>query len=230
MTAGTGSRQPLRIDCHVHTAASFDSTAPIDAVLEAAVASGLDGLVITDHDRIDAALDARARAPAAELVVLPGVEVSTADGHLLAIGVTDRPRAGRSLTATVAAVRDQGGIAVVPHPFQRSRHGAAAAAIDDCDGVETFNAHTVTGVRNWQAARFAGRAGYPRFGGSDAHTPAMIGAGYTVVEATAPTERAVLAAMRAGRTRAAGSRTSVRRYVGKLATNAYLKRPRVTRG
>lgn len=228
MTRSAG--RPLRIDCHVHTAASFDSTAPVGAVLDAAAASGLDGLVVTDHDRIDAAFEARDRAAGDELVVLPGVEVSTADGHLLAVGVAERPRAGRSLAATVDAVRERGGVAVVPHPFQRSRHGAAAAAIDDCDGVETFNAHTVTGVRNWQAARFAGRAGYPRFGGSDAHTPAMIGAGYTVVEATAPTERAVLAAMRAGRTRAAGSRTSVRRYVGKLATNAYLKRPRVTRG
>jgi predicted metal-dependent phosphoesterase TrpH len=228
MTRSAG--RPLRIDCHVHTAASFDSTAPVGAVLDAAAASGLDGLVVTDHDRIDAALEARDRAAGDELVVLPGVEVSTADGHLLAVGVAERPRAGRSLAATVDAVRERGGVAVVPHPFQRSRHGAAAAAIDDCDGVETFNAHTVTGVRNWQADRFAARHGYPRFGGSDAHEPGFVGAGYTAVDATARTAEAVLAAMRDGRTRAAGSRASVRRYVGKLAANAYLRRPGVTRG
>jgi predicted metal-dependent phosphoesterase TrpH len=217
---GDGAR-PLRIDAHVHTRHSFDSSAPVGAVLDRAAAAGLDALAITDHDAVDGALDAAARARADDLglVVLPGVEVSTADGHLLAIGVERRPAPGRPLAATAAAVRALGGVAVVPHPFQRSRHGARRRRVDlAADGVETYNAHLLTGLRNGQAAAFAREHGLPRFGGSDAHRPAQVGDGYTLVETAAddPGPADVLAAMRAGRTRAGGSRVPAWRYLGQV--------------
>jgi predicted metal-dependent phosphoesterase TrpH len=231
MTDGD-SGDTLTVDCHVHTAASYDSTAPLAAVLEAAARSRLDGLAVTDHDRIGAALEARALAASYDLVVLPGVEVSTAAGHLLAIGVTERPPPGEPLGRTVAEIRTQGGIAVVPHPFQRLRHGVPRHAIGRCDGLETFNAHTLTGVRNRQADRFATRHGHPRFGGSDAHRPSLVGRGYTEVElgGAGATAEGVLAAMRAGRVRPAGQRTPVVRYLDKYAYNARLKGPQFTRG
>lgn len=218
----------VAVDCHVHTEASYDSRAPLTDVLAHAARSHLDGLVIADHDRIDAALQARELAHDYDLVVVPGVEVSTADGHLLAIDVTERPEPGRPLAETVEAVRAQGGLAVVPHPFQRSRHGTSAAAVADCDGVETFNAHSVTGVRNRQAERFALDRGYPRFGGSDAHSPELVGRGYTEVDIGSDrcTAESVVRAMCAGRTRPAGDRTPLRQFVEKLAYNARLKRPR----
>ena len=225
-----GSRT-VRIDCHVHTADSFDSTASVDAVLRRATNVGVDGVVVTDHDRIERSLRAAERAPEFGLVGIPGVEVSTNDGHLLAIGVETRPRAGRSFRATVAEIRSRGGVAVVPHPFQRSRHGARADAISACDGVEVFNAHSLTGIRNRQAARFADAFDYPRFGGSDAHRPQLVGRGVTYVEvgASPVTPETVLAGMRAGRTWAGGNRTSTRSYLGKLVQNARLKRPRLQR-
>ncbi|WP_313693364.1 PHP domain-containing protein [Halorarum halobium] len=228
---GDPGRETVRIDCHVHTADSYDSTAPVEEVLRHAARVGIDGLVVTDHDRIERSLRAAERAAEFGLIGIPGVEVSTADGHLLAIGVETRPEPGRPLPATVEAVRDRGGVAVVPHPFQLSRHGASAAAITDCDGIETFNAHGLTGIRNRQAARFADAFDYPRFGGSDAHRPRLVGCGLTRVEVTAPrvTPATVLDGMCAGRTRAAGNRTSVRRYLGKWARNARLKRPGLPR-
>lgn len=219
------STRVLSIDCHVHTADSYDSTATVEGVVRRAERAGLDGIVVTDHDRIERSRRAVTRASDFGLIGIPGVEVSTADGHLLAIGVTSRPEPGRPLGETVEIVRDDGGVAVIPHPFQRSRHGASAAVIANCDGVEAFNAHSLTGVRNRQAERFATTHGYPQFGGSDAHRAAFVGRGVTCVETGVmrPTAEDVVAAMRAGRTRAEGRRTSLWRYLGKLAENARIR-------
>lgn len=222
---GGGSGTPgtvVRIDCHVHTDASFDCAEPMETVLESAATTAIDGLVVTDHDCIANSLAAADRARAYGLVGIPGVEVSTADGHLLAIGVEARPPRDRSLAGTVEWIRDAGGIAVVPHPFQRTRHGVPARRIADCDGVEVFNAQLLTGLRNRQAARFAARRGYPRFAGSDAHDADDVGRAYTevAVEENGPTRGDVVEAMRDGRTGVAGEGTSKRQYVRKLASAA----------
>jgi predicted metal-dependent phosphoesterase TrpH len=177
---------------------------------------------LTDHDCIAGALAATERAETYGLLAVPGVEVSTADGHLLAIGVESRPPRDLPFAATVEWIRDAGGIAVVPHPFQRTRHGVPAGRITDCDGIEVFNAHTLTGFRNWQAVRFAARRGFARFAGSDAHDAGSVGRGYTEValDGDTPSVESVVDAMRAGRTRAAGQGAPKRQYVRKLASNA----------
>jgi predicted metal-dependent phosphoesterase TrpH len=216
----------LRVDTHVHSQASYDADSPVERILERASDRGLDAVVVTDHDAIDASLRAAALAPEYGLLGLPGVEVSTADGHLLALGVENPVAPGRPLAATVEEVRSRGGVAVVPHPFQRSRHGARAGAIDDCDGIEVYNAHCLTGLRNGQAARFAVAAGYPSFGGSDAHSAELVGRGFTEVRlepGDAPTGDALLRAMRAGRTRARGRRISMLSYVGKVMRNVRIR-------
>ena len=217
----------VSVDTHVHTAASYDSTAAIDAVLASAADAGLDALAITDHDTMAGAREAMERAREYGLVVVPGVEVSTADGHLLALGVADRPVAGRSLAETVATVRDRGGAAVVPHPSQRSRHGVPRGAVGDCDGIEAYNAMAMTGVQNRRARAFAEREGYPTLGGSDAHTPEMVGRAVTHVELATETEPltadAIVSAIRAGRTDYAGRRAPVRRYLKKHLHNARLR-------
>jgi predicted metal-dependent phosphoesterase TrpH len=217
----------VSVDVHVHTAASYDSTAAVDAVLAHAADAGLDAVAITDHDTMRGARRALERAPDYNVVVVPGVEVSTADGHLLALGVADCPPAGRPLAETVAAVHDQGGAAVVPHPFQRSRHGVSRSALGGCDGIEAYNAMAMTGVQNRRARAFAEREGYPVLGGSDAHTPEMVGRAITHVRVATDTEPltadAIVSGIRAGRTDYAGRRASVRHYVNKHLHNVRLR-------
>jgi predicted metal-dependent phosphoesterase TrpH len=216
-------RQTVNVDPHVHTVASYDGHMHPETLLDAAERVGLDAVAVTDHDTVEGARVAKTLAADRDVVVLVGCEVSTADGHLLAIGVEEAPEPGRPLDVTAREVRNRGGLAVVPHPFQRSRHGANGDAITAVDGIEVHNAHTVLHIRNGQARKFASRRGYAKFGGSDAHRSQNVGLATT--EVTLPpgselTAASLVEAMRTGRTAAVGQRTSTWQYVSKLVANA----------
>src|SRR6056297_2876248 len=107
----------ITIDPHVHSEGSYDGHEPVEFLLEQASDIGLDGIVVTDHDTIAESLRAAELAPQYGLVGIPGVEVSTAAGHLLAIGVEERPEPHQPLDETVEWIRDAGGTAVVPTRF-----------------------------------------------------------------------------------------------------------------
>lgn len=218
----------VAFDPHVHTEGSSDSTAAVEDVLEAAAEAGLDGLAVTDHDRIDRSLAAAARAPAFDLFAVPGVEVSTHDGHLLALGVRETPPEDRRFGWTVDWVHERGGVAVAPHPFSRERHGVGRRTLrasPAVDAVETFNACSVLGYRNRQARAFASRRDAVRVGGSDAHRPDRVGDGFTRVHVDPGVDpvadpEPLLAAIREGRTSAHGRTASARSSVAKHAVSA----------
>jgi predicted metal-dependent phosphoesterase TrpH len=169
----------VSIDSHVHSEDSYDGHEPVELLLEQASDIGLDGIVVTDHDEIGESLRAAELAPEYDLVGIPGVEVSTAAGHLLAIGVEARPDEREPLDETVEEVRERGGAAVVPHPFQRTRHGVRKRKLRDCDAIEIFNSWLFTGYRNRRAKRFAQRHDYPGVAASDAHSAGYLGRAYT---------------------------------------------------
>lgn len=173
------SEVTLTIDPHVHSEGSYDGHEPVELLLAQASDIGLDGIVVTDHDRIEESLRAADLAPEYGLLGIPGVEVSTAAGHLLAIGVEERPEPHRPLLETVDEIREAGGAAVVPHPFQRTRHGIRKGRIVDCDAVEVYNAWVFTGYRNRRARQFAHRYDYPGVAASDAHYAPYLGRAYT---------------------------------------------------
>jgi len=212
----------IRFDPHVHTAASHDARGSVADVLQQADDGGLAAIGITDHDTVDGAQRALDIQHRYDVLVVPGVEISTADGHLLGLGISEQPPLGRSLVATVEWVHDRGGIAVVPHPFQRSRHGVGKSLLANCDGVEVFNAWAVTGIQNRRAAAVAGRIGQPGLGASDAHRPETVGIAATELTVDGPvTVQRILDAIAAGRCRAVGRsirlRTSLRTYATALS-------------
>ena len=220
------------IDFHVHSEDSYDGHEPVELILEHAADIGLDGVVITDHDEIDESLRAASLASEYGLVGIPGVEVSTKHGHLLAIGVEDRPEPGQAFMDTVGTVRERGGVAIVPHPFQRSRHGVRKRHIADADAIETYNSMVFTGYRNRRARLFASRRDYPQIGASDAHYLPNVGKSYTEVLVTPDTANPTKAdidgedlidAILEGRTQIHGKRTPIRKSAVQYGKGAVRK-------
>ena len=142
----------LSVELHAHSELSYDGRDPVELLLEQAEAVGLDGLAVTDHDGIEASLSAAAVAREYDLVGIPGMEVSSAAGHVLALGVEELVPAGLPFEETLERIHELGGIAVVPHPFQSSRHGVAAhvtsAQLAGADAIEVYNSRLFTGRSN----------------------------------------------------------------------------------
>ena len=201
----------LSAELHCHSDLSFDGRDPIDLLLSQAEAVGLDALAVTDHDEIDASLEAAERAAEYGLVGIPGSEVTSAAGHVLALGIHESVPAGLSFEATLDAIREQGGIAVVPHPFQRSRSGVAphitGEALASADAIEVYNSRLLTGRSNRRAERFARANDLPMTAGSDAHIAEMVGQAVTRIDAAERSLSGVLDAIREGHTEAVGKRT-----------------------
>lgn len=189
----------MKFDLQVHTEVSPCSRAAPADVVDAAVDAGLDGVAITDHDTL-AGVDAVREAAPDDLSVVPAVEVTTTQGHLLALGVEEAPPQADPRTV-VDDVHDQGGVAALSHPFDRLREfyvtdlDALAAAVD---AVEAVNSRCVRHAYNDRAQAFATAHDLPVVGGSDAHFPMEVGRAYTECDGSP------LEAIRRGETRAAG--------------------------
>jgi predicted metal-dependent phosphoesterase TrpH len=188
------------IDLHCHTSASFDCLSDPRKVVRAAAERGLTHLVITDHDRIDGALRARDAAPDG-LTVIVGEEVRTADGDLIAAFLQEPVEPGASAADTITAVRAQGGLVGIPHPFDRFRgsllcDARMASLAPLVDWVETHNARIV-GSGNERAATFAVEHELPGVAVSDAHTIVEIGVAYTAVHGDPSSPAGLLTALQA---------------------------------
>jgi predicted metal-dependent phosphoesterase TrpH len=188
---GTGSDRIGRADLHIHTSAS-DGTAPVTAILDHVAARGdLDVIAITDHERVDAAVAARAMAIDRGLPfeVIVGEEVTTLGGHLLALGIDRRIRPYRSLRSTILAVHAAGGLAIPAHPLVPyplcAQGWVLRRLLDDPDeavhpdAIEAFNPTALGRPWHGRVVAFAERHGIPTVGDSDAHALEAIGIGWT---------------------------------------------------
>lgn len=177
-----------RADLHMHTTFSDGWPAPQELV-DHARATGLDVIAVTDHDTIEGALRAGDHAARhSKLHVVIGEEVSSRDGHIVALFIERRIRPGMSAAATVHAIHDQGGLAVAVHPFWRTQRGTRSGPVHgvgwlaaelDFDAVEVENATPGFYVFNQLARRLNMGLGSAELGGSDAHILDAVGRAYT---------------------------------------------------
>jgi predicted metal-dependent phosphoesterase TrpH len=175
-----------RADLHVHSLAS-DGVSSVAEILDQAERAGLDVIGITDHERIDAGIAARAMAEARgmRVQIVIGEEVTTRGGHVVGVFLRERIRPWGSLKTTVARIHEQGGLAIIPHPLVPYPLCASRRSIRKLmneqdplfhpDAIEAFN--PTTARMRWARAvpAFATEVGLPAVAASDAHRAADIG-------------------------------------------------------
>ncbi len=175
----------MRFECHVHTHYSKGSKIRREGldspkeIIKHARRIGLEGIVITDHDTVKGAIKAMEYGRRYGIEVIPGTEVSTSDGHLLALGIKENIPPFLPVDVTVEMIHDLGGIAVAPHPFDIKKQGLGKKCMC-ADAIEVFNGISLDRVSNAKAMHFARCNNLIGINGSDAHCAEMLG--YTTME------------------------------------------------
>jgi len=183
-----GNAEPLAdrdwvvADLHLHTSWSHDCQIPVEALLDQAEAQGLGAIAVTDHNVFGGAVEAAELARNRDLIVIPGEEVKTADqGEVIGLFLSEEIPRGLSFGETVAAIRSQGGIVYLPHPFDRLHAIPEPATLHrhlaEVDVLEVYNARLLFEAYNDEALRFARKYDLTMGAGSDAHVLQGVGTG-----------------------------------------------------
>ena len=175
-------REWIVVDLHMHTSWSHDCSIEVDDLLDHAEAEGLGAIAVTDHNVFGGALEAVERSQGRELVVIPGEEVKTdGQGEVIGLFLREEIPRGMSFAETVEAIRAQGGLVYVPHPFDRLHAIPEAATLHrhlaEIDVFEVYNARLLFEAYNDEALRFARKYNLTRGAGSDAHVLQGVGTG-----------------------------------------------------
>lgn len=201
-----------KADVHIHSIAS-DGTASAAQILDyVECRTDLDVVAIADHERIEAAVECQRLAieRGSRVQIVVAEEVTTRSGHLLGVFLQARLRRSQRLETTVAEIHDQGGLAIVPHPFSAFTLGMRKHAIMRVylsadplvywDALEGFNPSTAGRYGRGATARIAAELGLPLVGNSDAHTLDTIGDGHTLFPGTTAEDyrQAILAGTTSG--------------------------------
>jgi predicted metal-dependent phosphoesterase TrpH/glycosyltransferase involved in cell wall biosynthesis len=171
-------RRFIFCDLHMHTDHSPDCATPVDVLLDTAKRRGLGAIAITDHNEISGAFEAHERANGIKVII--SEEVKTAhEGEVIGLFVKEKIPRGMSLKETLDAIHAQGGLAYVPHPFDRLHsvpdYEHLLKVVEEIDVVEVFNARVAVPSFNDEAARFAGKYRIVAGAGSDSHVTQGLG-------------------------------------------------------
>lgn len=211
--SGSGrDRGPLagkkhKLDLHVHSQFSADSVADPEMILASAKEKGLDGIAITDHNTsecvdyyMERGLIRADGQPVDGFLIIPGQEITTSEGHLLALGIHLPYLKGISPAEAIEIIHRKGGIAVPPHPYDQFRAGIREKVLDSLpiDAIEVFNAASTFRRYNRLALEYAVRRTLPMTAASDAHHPSAVGTAFTILAADDFSVAGVLAAIRRG--------------------------------
>lgn len=218
----------FRLDLHIHSRYSPDSTADLEAITAAITDAGLRGFALTDHNttRGHAAL-AELRGRYRGYLFVPGVEVSTREGHLLGYGIAESPPRGLPVSEAIEWIQSRGGAVVLPHPFRRT-HGVGRLVAETArvSAIEGRNGHN-SELSNARAELVAAKRGIGSTGGSDAHRVVEVGRCHTVFPETVESVDDVIELLRRGHCHAEGRSLTA---VGQLRTGMTAAMRRVRRG
>jgi predicted metal-dependent phosphoesterase TrpH len=181
-TEPLADRPWILADLHMHTSWSFDCAVDPSELVDYAEQQGIGAIAVTDHNVFGGALESVDAARGRDLVVIPGEEVKTADqGEVIGLFLEREIPRGLSFAETVAAIREQGGLVYVPHPFDRMHTIPEPKTLHrhlaDIDVFEVYNARLLFDAQNDEALRFARKYDLTMGAGSDAHVLQGVGTG-----------------------------------------------------
>lgn len=211
---------PLKFDLHVHTCYSGDSSITLEDLIVQIRAKNLDGVAVTDHDTVAGAVKiAKAfeaiskRSKPDRLMVIPGIEVTTKQGHILGINLATPISPGLSVEETVEKIHDAGGIAIAAHPQAplKKSVGLNEKIISyGLDAIEVINSSVLPFRLSTNRCReFAMRYNLPQTAGSDSHIPEAIGLAYTIINDCDRDINSVIESIKKGLTEPLGKGTPI---------------------
>ena len=196
----------MKIDTHIHSKYSKDSITPLENIIKYSKKIGLNAIAITDHDEIKGTWAIR-ELEHDDLLLIPGEEVSTSKGHIVALGITDYIKPLQSPEETIDEIHDNAGIAIAAHPYCYYRSGLGNITQSlDVDAMETKNSSYILGISNYLSKKVSNKNNIPEIGASDAHFVEGIGCCYTEIPVTDSVDT-LLKYIKKGKSTAHGKRT-----------------------
>jgi predicted metal-dependent phosphoesterase TrpH len=170
----------MKADLHAHTHFSRDALTSVSTFARRYAQAGIDCVAVSDHNNIDGALAVRSEAA---FRVIVSEEIKSSEGEIIGLFLQETIRKGLTPEDTVRAIREQGGLVLIPHPYDRVRRSplrpeAALRIMQDVDIIEVFNSRTVFAGDNEKSRRLAEEHGKLMSAATDAHTPWEIGLSY----------------------------------------------------
>jgi predicted metal-dependent phosphoesterase TrpH len=197
----------LKVDLHVHTTYSKDSLITPKDLVYYAKKHGLNAVAVTDHNQLEGAFKI---AKETDFLVIPGMEVSSVDGHIVALNVKELIPRGFSAVETVERIHEAGGIAIACHPYASFKGSLKENICETFDAIEIINARAFPfKISVKKAIQTAERFGLSRVAGTDAHYGPQIGYGYTVIEAKEASVEAISKAIVDGHCQPLGQPVSI---------------------
>ena len=187
----------IKADLHVHTTYSSDSLITPKDLVYYSKKQGLDAVAVTDHDKLEGALKI---AKETDFLVIPGLEVSSSEGHIVALNVSELIPRGLSAAESVERIHKAGGVAIACHPHVLFKGCLKGNVCEAFDAIEIINARAFPFKRSVKkATQTAERLHLSQVAGTDAHYGPQIGYSYTLIEASKPSVDAVMEAIVQGR-------------------------------
>jgi predicted metal-dependent phosphoesterase TrpH len=183
----------INADLHVHTTYSKDSLITPKDLVYYAKKRGLNAVAVTDHNQLEGAWKI---AKETDFLVIPGMEISSADGHIVALNIKELIPRGFSAVETVERIHKAGGVAIACHPYVLFKGCLRDKVCAAFDGIEVINARAFPFKNSVKKAEeSAKKFNLSRVAGTDAHYGPQIGYGYTAIEAAEPSVEAIAKAI-----------------------------------
>ncbi len=191
--SGAREHLKLKLDLHVHTNRSQDAFTKPDELAPNTRRAGLDGLAITDHNIL-------ASNTMDGLMTVPGIEISSREGHIIGLGISAPVPRGIPADQTIQRIKQLGGVSIIAHPYDLFRSAIDPETLTVIpDAIETINSASFLHSVTWKRAReFAERNNLPQTAGSDSHIPETIGRAFTTIDCNDGTVSSILDAIREG--------------------------------